>query len=117
MPSQIRAGDLNRLISIQIRRETKDELNQPVNTWEDLKRVYASINPLSGNKLLAGRAINVEVTHEIAVRYDPIFADPRKVGTYRALYRGRIFTIHAPMNDNERDRLIRLHCSEGANNG
>jgi len=58
-----------------------------------------------------------EISHQITVRYQALFADTREVSAYRILYRTRIFNIHAAINDEERNAVITLLASEGLDEG
>ena len=51
------------------------------------------------------------------MRYQPLLADPKVVAGYRALYKGRIFNIHASMNEDERNTVLTLLASEGMDDG
>jgi hypothetical protein len=51
------------------------------------------------------------------MRYQPILADTRVSSTYRALYKGRIFNIHASLNEEEGNAIVVLFASEGLNDG
>ncbi|NBO83693.1 MAG: head-tail adaptor protein, partial [Betaproteobacteria bacterium] len=63
------------------------------------------------------RRIASEVSHQILVRYQPLLADSKVVAGYRALYKGRIFNIHASMNEDERNTVLTLLASEGMDDG
>jgi head-tail adaptor len=54
-----------------------------------------------------------EISHQITARYQESLADTRVVSGYRALYKARIFNIHAAMNEDESNVLIMLLASEG----
>lgn len=113
----IRAGDLRRRVAVQRRDTGQDELGQPVETWATLFKAWADIRPLNGKELLAARAVQSEVTHEIELRYRPELANPRTVAQYRVLYGTRIFNIQASLNQDERNRAVILQAVEGLNNG
>ncbi|WP_454737596.1 phage head closure protein [Cupriavidus necator] len=117
MTARIRAGDLNRLITIQQRSTSQDGFGQQVTTWSDVKKVYAFIEPLAGNERIAAMQVSTAVSHRITVRYDAIFADPRVVAAYRVAYNGRYFNIQAAMNLDEANRTIELLAAEGMNYG
>jgi hypothetical protein len=51
------------------------------------------------------------------MRYQAMFADTRQVAGYRAVYRSRIFNIHAALNEDESNVLITLLASEGLDDG
>lgn len=113
----IRAGQLTRRIRIQQRSVAQDSFGEPLSQWTDLVTLWAEIQPLSGRELEVAQRISSEVTHQILVRYQSIFADTRTVAAYRAVYKGRIFDIHASLNEDERNIRITLLASEGLNEG
>lgn len=115
--ARLRGGELNRLISIQQRSTSQDGFGQQLTTWTEVKKVYALIEALTGNERIAAMSVSADVSHRITVRYDAIFADPRVVAAYRAVYNGRVFNIQASMNIDEANRTVELLAAEGLNNG
>ncbi len=115
--SSVRAGQLSRRLRIQSRSTVQDSFGQPQLIWTDLATVWADIQPLTGRELESAQRMASEVTHQITVRFQPIFSDTRVVAGYRALYRGRIFNIQACMNEDERNAVVTLLASEGLNDG
>lgn len=113
----IRAGQLNRRIQLQRQSTVRDSMGGPQRTWLNLATVWAEIQPLSGRELESAQRMASEVTHQITVRYQPMFADTRVVAGYRALYKARVFNIHAALNDEERNIFITLLASEGLDDG
>lgn len=117
MTAPLRAGQLDRYVDVQQRSTTPDALGQPLNTWTTIKSVYAGIEALSALKrAIAGLAVT-DVTHQITVRYDAIFADPRVAGAYRIVYVGRIFEVLGVENVDEGNQMIVISAREGLNNG
>lgn len=111
--SHLRAGQLNRVISVQQRTTTQDTFGGLPQSWSEIKQVYALVEALSGYEKMAGEAVASGVTHRVTVRYDPIFDDPKIVATYRVVYKGRIFDVQASMNIDEGDHIIELLATEG----
>jgi len=79
--------------------------------------VWADIQPLSGRELENARRMASEISHQITLRYQTLFTDTRAVATYRARYKGRVFNLHAALNEDEANVLITLLASEGLNDG
>lgn len=117
MTTQMRAGQLNRLVAVQQRSTARDSFGQQVEAWTTIKSVYAYIEALSGSERAAAQSISTDVSHRFTVRYDAIFPDPRVVATYRIVYAGRIFDINAALNVDESNRTIELLASEGLTYG
>jgi SPP1 family predicted phage head-tail adaptor len=113
----VRAGQLARRLLIQSRSSSQDTFGGQQLVWTDLITVWADIQPLSGRELESAQRMASEISHQITVRYQPIFADTRVVAGYRALYKGRIFNIHASMNEDEKNAVITLLASEGLDDG
>ena len=113
----LRAGELKHPLTIQTRAITQDTLGGQAVTWTDLAHVRAHIAPLSGRELLAAQAVQSEVTHQITVRYQTIFANPKTVAAYRAIYKGRIFNFGPSTNQDERNRVVIISATEGLNEG
>ena len=61
--------------------------------------------------------MSAEVTHQITVRYRSDLDDPQAVARMRVLFRSRIFSIHAALNDDEANVAIILLASEGLLDG
>ena len=117
----IRAGELHRRITLQTRSVVVDTFGGQSTTWIDLTTVWANIQSLTDRELMASQAVQSSVTHEITIRYQVQFADPKVVAAMRAtlLKDGvtRIFNIHGARDDGERRELLILSAEEGLNNG
>ncbi|CAJ4958952.1 phage head-tail adaptor [Burkholderia pseudomallei] len=117
MTAPLRAGQLTRYVDVQQRSTTPDAIGQPLNTWTTLKSVYADIEALSAFKRAIAGLVVTDTTHQITVRYDPIFANPRIAGAYRIVYAGRIFEVLGVENVDEGNQMIVLAAREGVNYG
>ena len=115
--SSLRAGQLNRRITVQQQSSAQDSYGAPVRTWTDVATVWADIQPLSGRELESAQRMASEVSHQITVRYQAPFTDTRAVAAYRVRYKGRVFNLHAALNEDEANVLITLLASEGLNDG
>lgn len=113
----VRAGNLRKRLSFQTRATTQDVSGQQVNTWTTAFTVWGEIEPISGRELLAAQAVQSDVTHTVTVRYRSELAVPKVVAAMRIMYGTRIFNITSGMNEDERNRLVTLQVSEGANLG
>lgn len=117
MSGNIRAGDLNRLISIQSRSTAQDTFGGQLLVWTEVKKVYAHIEGATAREFNAALSKSLSVTHMITVRYDSIFADPKTVAAMRGVYNARIFAFTGSINEDERDRIITLSAWEGQTKG
>ena len=77
----------------------------------------ADIAPISGREARIADRIASEVSHQITVRYQLIFADPSAVARMRVLFKGRVFAIHGALNDDEANVAVILLASEGVRDG
>ena len=111
--SVVSAGQLNHRVRIQRPATVMDAVGAPTQTWVDVATVWADIQPLSGREARIADRIASEVSHQITVRYQPIFADPRSVAQLRVLFKGRVFSLHGALNEEEADVAVTLLASEG----
>jgi len=104
----MRAGILNKVVSIQKSTPITNRLGEQIEHWNDVfVDVYASINPLKQNEQLEGKQIVASSTHNIIIRFvAPI--SPK----YRIKFGDRIFTIDSILNVGERDKTLNLICTE-----
>jgi SPP1 family predicted phage head-tail adaptor len=79
--------------------------------------VWADIQPLSGREARIADRVSAELTHQITVRYRPDLDDPQAVSRMRVLFHGRIFAVHAALNDDEANVSVILLASEGLRDG
>ena len=113
-----RSGELRRKIILQQRSTTQDSAGGQAVTWTDLARVSAAIQPMTGRELLASQVVHTEVTTEIVCRYRAdLFGDPKVTAALRAVYLGRVYDIHAVIDEDMRHVYVRLLASEGLTNG
>ncbi len=79
--------------------------------------MWADIQPLSGREARIADRVSAELTHQITVRHRPDLDDPQAVAQMRVLFRGRIFAVHAALNDDEANVSVILLASEGIRDG
>lgn len=73
----MRAGRLDRLVTIQRRAGTQDETGAIVGSWGTLATVPASYTPKSGAEAFKGEGFVARQMVEFRVRWDASFADLR----------------------------------------
>lgn len=115
--TSLRAGQLNRRITLQAPVAALDAYGVPTPGWTNVMTVWAAIEPLSSRERINAQSIASEISHQLTVRYSSALTDTRVVAGYRALYKGRIFNIHAALNEDEGNVLVTLLASEGLNDG
>lgn len=113
----MRIGALGQRITLQQRSLAQDATGGQLTTWTDVATVWAEVMPLSGRELIAAQAVASETSHQITLRWQPVFADPKTITAMRVVYHGRHFNIGAAINEDERNRTLVLLVSEGVNDG
>lgn len=108
----MRAGRLNKRITIQTRTDPQDAGGAGIPTWTDLATVWASIEPLKGRELIAADAANSEVSGNIRIRYRAGVS-----ASSRVKYGARYYDVLAVINTDERGRELLLQVREGPNDG
>lgn len=104
----MRAGDLNRRITIQQPTGAKDNYKRVTTGWENYKTVWAAVEPLNGREYIQAQNTNSEITVRFRIRYLP-----GVTSAMRVLYGGRIFNLKSPPIDlNEAHEEMHLMCVE-----
>ena len=105
----MRSGMLRHRVTLQRFQQGQDAYGGPVETWEDVAIVWASLEAMSGREFFASQQAQSEVTQRIRIRYRPdVTAD------MRVIHNGKVFNIVAPLPDN-RGRELVLMCREVSN--
>ena len=78
--SALRAGQLNRRITLQRPSNAQDNFGAVQSTWIDVATVWADIQPLSGRELENARRMASEISHQITLRYQTLFTDTGPAG-------------------------------------
>ena len=117
----MRSGELNRRITLQQRSAAQDTSGQRLLVWIDVATVWAKIEPLSGRMVLAAQAVESSVTHQITIRYQAQFANPKTMAAMRAtLVKDgitRYFNINAAHDENEHRHVLVMDAEEGLVDG
>jgi head-tail adaptor len=79
--------------------------------------VWASIEALNVREVIAGAALQTNITHTVSTRYLAALADVRGDGKLRVLYGARIFDISGSENVDERNFELRFTVVEGPSLG
>ncbi len=109
----MRAGDMRHTVVIEQKGSSLDSFGGESTTWTTVKTTYGDVTPLSGREREAAQAIHPDISHQVTVRYQPLFADPVGVANMRLRYGTRIFNILAPLNVDERSQWVQIMASEG----
>lgn len=90
----MRAGELNRRITIQQPTVAKDQYKRVTTGWVDFKTVWAAVEPLNGREYIQAQNTNAEITVRFRIRYLPDVTNAMRV-----LYDGRVFNLNSPPID------------------
>lgn len=108
----IRAGELDRRVTLQQRSTSQDTFGQQVTTWTDVAVLWANVRPLSGRELLTAGAINAELSHVVTIRYRAGITP-----AMRLTYGGQVFNILSVVDPEMAHVSLELQCSTGLNQG
>ncbi|NIF80141.1 phage head closure protein [Paraburkholderia sp. Cy-641] len=109
----MRAGKLNRRVSLQKRGAARDTAGQPlVDGWTEIARLWANIRYLNGREYATSDTKVSGATASIRVRYR---ADLD--ATLRIVYRDAVFNILAVLPDEQDRDHVDLACNTGVNDG
>ena len=103
----MRAGALNKLISIERWIETDNPFGEPVTTWQEQTKAYASINPSRGTEKYISAEKHAEVTHIIEIRYIPNITPKNRI-----VWSDRIFKILSTIDIGERRKRLKIVAKE-----
>jgi SPP1 family predicted phage head-tail adaptor len=110
-------GKFDKRITLQSRSATLDAYGQELNSWSNVATIWANIKPIGGREKLRSMAVESDLTHTVAIRYDKRFLPPTKVDAWRISYvtpaATRIFNIIGARDVDEERRYIIFDCTEG----
>lgn len=107
----LRAGALRRRVTVQQPVVTANALGEPIQTWSDVVKTWASIEPTRGQEAMLAMQVNAVSLYTITLRYYPDITPQM-----RLLYGERQFQIQNIQNVDERNRVLMLSCVELATN-
>lgn len=104
----IQSGKLRQRVTFEALTKVRDSHGAEKPQWMPVCTVWAAINPLSGKSLFAAQQNHSEITGTIDLRYR---ADIN--AELRAVHEGKIYSIHAVINPELRNKELKLMVSEG----
>lgn len=103
----MKAGRLNKRITIQTATEAQNTYGEPIKTWAEYVTAWASVEPLNGREYWSAKELNAEITIRFRMRYyDGV--TPKM----RVVYDSRNFDIESIINTNESNVELLLMCKE-----
>jgi SPP1 family predicted phage head-tail adaptor len=109
------SGRLRHRLSLQREVETRDANGNRTKSWQEIAKVWAAVEPMSGRELIAAASVASKIAVRIIIRYR---RDAVPTLRFVHLHRGLIYDILAPIPDKESGiEYLTLACSQGANAG
>lgn len=108
----MRAGQLNRQISLQQKLELKNDAGDIVKSWAELSKTWARKIDLSGRELEAAMSISQEITVKFLVRYRE-----GVVHGMRILLGGESYHVIAALDKKGNQDELQIYCSRGLVDG
>lgn len=108
----MRLGPLRHRVTFQSRKTGRDAFGQPVEGWDDLATVWASVEPISGRELISAGQNLAELTHRIRCRFVAAL-----VAADRMVYDTRAFDLRSVINPMEVGANLEILASEGLTDG
>ena len=108
----MKLGRMRDLVSIQRQERTVTTDGGASLNWVELGKAYAYIKPRSGLENFVGMQIQDKITHDIRMRWRADLVPNNRL----VLEEGettRRFQIRAVINEEERDRFVRIFAEEG----
>lgn len=107
------SGKLRHRVSIERITRTQDQVTGAISeTWTEIAKVWAAVEPLSAREFVQSAAGQSEVTARITIRSRDILA------TDRIIHRGTVYNIRGVLPDKDSGlEYITLPVAAGVNEG
>jgi SPP1 family predicted phage head-tail adaptor len=103
----MRAGNLNKYVTIQYPTKASDSIGGMTTSWSDLGSVWAAVWPVSSKEYSLHQQETMEVTHRIRIRYrNEVRA------SYRIKFGNKYYQIKSIVNPGTENRWLDLLCKE-----
>lgn len=103
----VKVSRLNKRVTFQSFNKNRDSAAGFTDEWTDYATVYGNIQPVSGREYMEGAAMQVEITHNITIRYR---SDIKR--DMRVICNGRTFEIEHVINYNEANKYLVIKAFE-----
>ncbi len=108
----MRAGRLRHKVTFSSPSGSRDAVGERTTVYTPVSVDYVSITPLNAQERLVAAQSHMIVTHEVIVRYHSELASMSN--GWRITHNDRYLFVQTVYNIDERNRQLRLICSEGA---
>ena len=103
-------GAMRHRVEIQSRNPTSDGAGGLESNWTTVETRRASIVSKRGQERLEGMQIEDQISHVFTFRHR---TDRSISAAQRLKFGDRIFNINTVINENERDKFLKVFCKEG----
>lgn len=103
----MQAGKLDKRITIEQKKVTRDTFGAEVIAWVPVVNTWAQVQPVSGREYVEGRQLDEEVTVRVRMRYQSGITP-----AMRATLTGHIYDIVYVQDTNLDGRELVLSCRE-----
>jgi len=108
----MRLGPLRHRVTFESRKTGRDEFGQPLEGWDVVATLWASVDPVSGRELMTAQQTQSEITHRIRCRYRAGIETAQRI-----LFDGRAFDIQSAINPREVGASLEILAIEGLTDG
>ena len=103
-----KVGQLRHPITLQSQGTSRDSGGGVSSGFSDIATVYADIRPKNGKEVYKQGKLIGSVTHEVTVRYRTDISNATRIS-----FDNKTLNIRAMLNEDQRDRFLKLLCEEG----
>lgn len=108
----MRAGQLNRRISLQHKQDFKNDAGDIVKSWAELSKTWARKIDISGRELEAAMAISPEVAVKFLVRYREDVEHGMRI-----VLEGKAYHVISALDKKGSRDELQIYCSRGLVDG
>lgn len=101
-------GGLRHIITLQEQVIIKDELEQEIETWKEVYKVWAEIKPLSGKEYFKARQTKSDVRIQVTIRYRKEVHNQMRIE-----FDNQVYEIVSVVNVEHKNKYLQLLCKEG----
>ena len=106
-------GQFRHQIKIERRSLVVDGVGQQLTSWTALATTWAKVEAISGGEQEVAGESRAMISHQVTIRHNAAFDDPKFAVKCRISFRGRYLDIVSCRNLEERGRFDVLECTEG----
>ncbi|QBP75402.1 head-tail adaptor protein [Herbaspirillum huttiense] len=108
----MRAGQLNRRISLQRKLEAKNDVGDIVKSWAELSKTWARKIDISGRELDAAMSISPEVSVKFLVRYREDIEHGMRI-----VLEGKAYRVISALDKKGNREELQVYCTKGLLDG